>query len=160
MIKLRRKKQRFFTTKEEETIILAIRHAERQTSGEIRVHIQHKLEKEVLVEATMAFHRLKMDRTEERNGVIFFLCPSQKQFAIFGDEGINKKVSDGFWDDVKEILCGDCFAWEFYRDEIKNQTPKLNFGRGWHLRKRFEAPDGKIYSFGKETGEKHVRNSK
>ncbi len=104
MIKLRRKKQRFFTTKEEETIILAIRHAERQTSGEIRVHIQHKLEKEVLVEATMAFHRLKMDRTEERNGVIFFLCPSQKQFAIFGDEGINKKVSDGFWDDVKEIL--------------------------------------------------------
>ena len=65
------------------------------------------------------------------------------------------------WDDVKEILCGDCYAWEFYRDETKNQTPKLNFGRGWHLRKRFEAPDGKVYSFGKEiTGEKNVRNSK
>ena len=65
------------------------------------------------------------------------------------------------WDDVKEILCGDCFAWEFYRDEIKNQTPKLKFGRGWHLRKKFKAPDGKVYSFGKEiTGEKNVRNSK
>ena len=64
------------------------------------------------------------------------------------------------WDDVTEILCGDCFAWESYRDEMKNQTPKLNFGRGWHLRKRFEAPDGTIYSFGKKTGEKNVRNSK
>ena len=65
------------------------------------------------------------------------------------------------WDDVKEILCGDCFAWEFYKNETKTETPKLNFGRGWHLRKRFEAPDGKVYSFGKEiTGEKNVRNSK
>ena len=65
------------------------------------------------------------------------------------------------WDDVTEILCGDCFAWEIYRDEMKNQTPKFNFGRGWHLRKRFEAPDGTIYSFGKKiTGEKNVRNSK
>ena len=52
------------------------------------------------------------------------------------------------WDDVKEILCGDCFAWDIYRDEMKNQTPKLKFGRGWHLRKRFAAPDRKIYSFG------------
>ena len=65
-----------------------------------------------------------------------------------------KKRSIISWDDVKEILCGDCFAWEIYRDEMKNQTPKLNFGRGWHLRKRFEAPDGTIYSFGKKTGEK------
>ena len=32
------------------------------------------------------------------------------------------------WDDVTEILCGDCFAWEIYRDEMKNQTPKFNFG--------------------------------
>ena len=30
------------------------------------------------------------------------------------------------WDDVKEILCGDCYAWEFYRDETKNQTPKFD----------------------------------
>ena len=65
------------------------------------------------------------------------------------------------WDDVKEILCGTCFAWDIYKEEMKTQTPKLKFGRGWHLRKRFEAPDGKIYSFGKEiTGEKNVRNSK
>ena len=72
-----------------------------------------------------------------------------------------KKRSIISWDDVEEILCGDCFAWDIYRDEMKNQTPKLNFGRGWHLRKRFEAPDGTIYSFGKKiTGEKNVRNSK
>ncbi len=104
MIKLRRKKKRFFATKEEETIILAIRHAERQTSGEIRVHVQHTLKMDVLEEAKMAFHRLKMDQTQERNGVIFFLCPERKQFAIYGDEGINEKVPDGFWEEVKQIL--------------------------------------------------------
>lgn len=63
--------------------------------------------------------------------------------------------------DVLEIVCGDCFAWEFYKNEMKNQTPKLNFGRGWHLKKKFKAPDGKVYSFGKEiTGEKNARNTK
>tara|TARA_R100000005_G_scaffold96592_2_gene84901 strand:- start:2013 stop:2396 length:384 start_codon:yes stop_codon:yes gene_type:complete len=63
--------------------------------------------------------------------------------------------------DVLDIVCGDCFARQFYKDEMKNQTPKLNFGRGWHLKKKFKAPDGKVYSFGKEiTGEKDVRDTK
>ena len=65
------------------------------------------------------------------------------------------------WDDVKEILCGDCFAREIFKSETQIQTTKLNFERGWNLKKKFKAPDGTIYSFGKKiTGEKNVRNSK
>ncbi len=99
------KKQHFFSDKEEQEIILAIRHAERKTSGEIRVHVQHFLDTDdVLKDAIKTFFRLKMDHTKERNGVIFFLVPEKKQFAIYGDEGIHQKVSDVFWEDVKEIL--------------------------------------------------------
>ena len=99
------KKQHFFSHKEEQEIILAIRHAERKTSGEIRVHVQHFLDTDdVLKDAIKTFFRLKMDHTKERNGVIFFLVPEKKQFAIYGDEGIHQKVSDVFWKDVKEIL--------------------------------------------------------
>jgi len=99
------KKHHFFSNKEEQQIILAIRHAERKTSGEIRVHVQHFLDTEdVLKEAINTFYRLKMDKTKDRNGVIFFLVPEKKQFAVYGDEGIHQKVSDAFWQDVKDLL--------------------------------------------------------
>ena len=104
MIKLFSKNKRFFSRKEENKIILAIRRAERQTSGEIRVHIQHFLEKDVLEEATQAFFRLKMDHTKERNGIIFFLSPERKKFAVYGDEGIHEKVPPDFWMDVKSSM--------------------------------------------------------
>ena len=98
------KKHEFFSNQEEQEIILAIRHAERQTSGEIRVHVQRFLDKDVLADAIKTFHRLKMDRTKDRNAVIFFLIPEEKQFAVYGDEGIHQKVADVFWNDVKDIL--------------------------------------------------------
>lgn len=99
------KKHKFFSEKQEQDIILAIRHAERQTSGEIRVHVQHFLDgKDVLSGAIKTFHRLKMDKTANRNGVIFFLVPEKKMFAVYGDEGINEKVPSNFWHDVKDIL--------------------------------------------------------
>jgi len=99
------KNRQFFTNKEEQKIILAIRQAERKTSGEIRVHVQQFLDgDDVLKEAVKTFYRLKMDKTKDRNGVIFFLLPKARQFAVYGDEGIHKKVTDIFWADVKEIL--------------------------------------------------------
>jgi len=102
------KKHQFFSDKDEQEIILAIRRAERKTSGEIRVHVQHFLDSEdVLQEAVKAFYRLKMDKTENRNGVIFFLVPEEKQFAVFGDEGIDQKVPTGFWAEVKDVLANE-----------------------------------------------------
>ncbi len=114
------KKRRFFSDKEEQQIILAIRHAERKTSGEIRVHVQHFLDSDdVLKDAVKTFFRLKMDETKERNGVIFFLVPEKKQFAIYGDEGIHQKVSDVFWTDVKEILAGEFRQGHFVAGLVK-----------------------------------------
>jgi len=35
--------------------------------------------------------------------------------------------------------------------KVKVAKPTTGFGRGWHLKKKFVSPDGKVYSFGKLT---------
>ena len=45
-----------------------------------------------------------MNKTAERNGVLFYLAVRDKKFAIIGDAGINSKVPAGFWDSISEIL--------------------------------------------------------
>lgn len=95
---------KFFTKEDEERIIEAIRAAERNTSGEIRVHLEKKLEADVLQEAQQTFAKLGMHKTEARNGVLIFLAPEHRKFAILGDEGINKIVGDNFWQEERDLL--------------------------------------------------------
>ena len=63
----------------------AIRNAELGTSGEIRVHFSKKIVNDVLTDAQAVFKQLKMDATERHNGVLIYIVPSEKQFAIIGD---------------------------------------------------------------------------
>ena len=62
---------------------------ELNTSGEIRVHIDDECKEDVLDKATTVFHRLKMNKTELRNGVLFYLAVNDRKFAILGDKGIH-----------------------------------------------------------------------
>ena len=94
----------FLTKSQEQQIINAIRSAERNTSGEIRVHIEKCSKKETLERAKEVFCYLKMDETEAQNGVLFYLGVHDKKFAIVGDKGINKKAPKDFWDTTKEIV--------------------------------------------------------
>ncbi len=89
---------------EEKEIIEAIRSAEGQTSGEIRVHIQKTLALPVYQEAAKVFLQLGMHKTERRNGVLLFIVPSKRQFAILGDTGINQVVPENFWEDCKNSI--------------------------------------------------------
>ncbi|WP_339839594.1 TPM domain-containing protein [uncultured Flavobacterium sp.] len=98
------KTEDFLTSKQEEKIVEAIRIAEQNTSGEIRVHIEEKSEKPPIERATEVFNTLKMYETEARNGVLFYINVSGNQFAIIGDEGINKVVPTDFWESTKEIV--------------------------------------------------------
>ncbi len=75
----------------------AIRAAEHQTSGEIRVSIAPLFWGNVQRQAEKAFRRLGMTATQGRNGVLFFIVPSRRRFVVLGDEGIHRKVGDQFW---------------------------------------------------------------
>ena len=96
--------RKFLTKDEGDTIINCIKEAENKTSGEIRVHFQKKIKGSVEDAAADTFLRLKMDETSERNGILFFIVPRKKVFAVMGDKGINEVVPDDFWNEIKDLL--------------------------------------------------------
>lgn len=98
------KASEFFTREQQDKIRDAIKEAEDTTSGEIRVHIETNLSGSVLDRAAWIFKRIGMHGTEERNGVLFYLAINNKKFAVIGDQGINAKVPEDFWDKIKNIL--------------------------------------------------------
>ncbi len=94
----------FLTTAEEQEIVQAIALAERNTSGEIRVHIENHSETPPIARAQEVFNFLEMFKTEARNGVLFYVGVADKKFAIIGDIGIDDVVEDDFWDCTKDIV--------------------------------------------------------
>ncbi len=103
----------FFTKEQQSDIMNAVKQAEKETSGEIRVHIETKLNGDVLDRAAWIFGKLGMHKTESRNGVLFYLAVESRQFAIIGDAGINMKVPKGFWDEVKDLMQDEFMKGDF-----------------------------------------------
>ncbi len=95
---------RFFNREEEATIVAAIQAAELATSGEIRVHVEVGARKPALEVATRTFRELGMEKTQDRNGVLILLAVDRREFAILGDEGINKVVPKDFWDTERDLM--------------------------------------------------------
>ena len=95
----------FFGEKEQEHIVATIQQAEKQTSGEIKVHIEKKCSSEnVLDRAKEVFELLNMHLTKDRNGVLFYLAYEDRKFAVLGDKGIYEKVPEDFWNSTKDLL--------------------------------------------------------
>ncbi|MCB2221722.1 MAG: TPM domain-containing protein [Bacteroidetes bacterium] len=97
----------FFNEDEKQDIKLAIKNAELDTSGEIRVHIEDKCKGEVKDRAAYVFKQLGMHKTALRNGVLFYLAVKNRKFAILGDVGINQVVPEDFWDDIRDKMLDD-----------------------------------------------------
>ena len=123
----------FFSHEEGDSIIEAIRLAEMKTSGEIRVHLEEACKNQTFDDAVSVFHRLGMDNTKDRNGVLFFLVPERKEFSIYGDEGIHNKVPEGYWSEITlhvqgqfrngEFACGVCEGVAMVGDKLKTLFP-------------------------------------
>jgi len=94
----------FLTREQEQEIVEAIRLAEKETSGEIRVHIEKETSIDTFARAMEVFHLLKMDQTQLKNGVLIYVAVESHAFAICGDKGIDDVVADDFWDSTKEIM--------------------------------------------------------
>ncbi len=94
----------FLSKEEEQEIVEAIRIAEQNTSGEIRVHIEKTSDGDTFNRAMEVFHYLKMDNTKEQNGVLIYIAVEDKTFVIYGDKGINDVVPNNFWDSTKDLM--------------------------------------------------------
>lgn len=98
------KVEEFLTAAEEQEIVQAILDAEKNTSGEIRVHLEAHTKKELLERAKEVFHFLKMDNTKEENGVLIYVAVNDKKFSIYGDRGIDKVVPENFWNSTRDTI--------------------------------------------------------
>jgi len=94
----------FLSEEEEQEIVKAIRVAEQNTSGEIRIHIEKATQIDAFNRAMEVFHFLKMDNTKLQNGVLIYVAVEDKTFVIYGDKGINDVVSNDFWDTTKDVM--------------------------------------------------------
>ncbi len=88
----------------EKRIVAAIGEAEQHTRAEIRVHLASKVRKDIYTDAVANFKKLGLFKTELRNAVMIYVVPSSKQFAIVGDVGIHEKVTDAFWQEVRDAM--------------------------------------------------------
>lgn len=87
-------------------IVAAIREAEQKTSGEIRVFVSHKSIDDPVAAAQAEFARLDMMKTRERNGVLFFVAPNVRKFAVLGDAGVHQRCGDEFWRELTNEISG------------------------------------------------------
>jgi uncharacterized membrane protein len=125
--------RKFFITEDIEAVTQAIKEAEKETSGEIRVHIEEFCpKKNVLDRAAKIFADLKIHKTELRNGVLIYLAFRDKKFAIIGDKGINRVVEPGFWDTTRDIM-----QEYFRRSEFTNGLVHAIQQAGIQLKKYF-----------------------
>ena len=140
----------YFTEQDKLQITNAIRVAETNTSGEIRLHVENKCPGDVLDRAAFWFEKLEMHKTALRNGVLFYLAVEDRKFAILGDAGINQKVSDDFWETTKEkvivqlkegkfargladgiVMAGEQLKAHFpyQQDDVNELSDEISFGK-------------------------------
>jgi len=108
--------ENFLSEEEEQEIVQAILKAERNTSGEIRVHIESHTRLSHFDRAKEVFHLLKMDNTKDDNGVLIYVAVNDRQFVIYGDKGIDRVTPNNFWEST--------------RDTIQNQFKKADYKQG------------------------------
>jgi len=99
-------------------IAQAIGEAEMRTAGEIRVSIherRHRRERKVPLHelALQEFHRLGMQNTRDRTGILIYILFSERKFHIVADEGIHKVVAEGTWNRIADKMSLRFRAGEF-----------------------------------------------
>jgi uncharacterized membrane protein len=100
------KPKEFLKQLRHDDIVAAIGRAEKHTSGEIRVFISHKQVEEPVAAAQAQFLRLGMEKTRDRNGVLIFLAPASRKFAVIGDTGVHEKCGEIFWQELARAMTG------------------------------------------------------
>ena len=98
--------KKFINQLPHDTLVAAIRDAEKKTSGQIRVLISHKSVADPVAAAQKEFARLGMAKSPERNSVLIFVTPRSRKFAVIGDAGVHAKCGDVFWQELAEAMVG------------------------------------------------------
>lgn len=92
----------FFSESQQTSIVATIKEVERNTSSEVRLHIDTHTKLKALDRAAYLFKQLNMHKTKARNGVLLYMSIQNKSFAVIGDAGIHHFVKDAFWNTCRD----------------------------------------------------------
>lgn len=126
------KVEAFLSQQEEAEIVEAIRVAEKNTSGEIRVHLEAHSESDVFERAAEVFDFLHMNNTKHSNGVLIYVAVEDRALVILGDAGINDVVESNFWESTKDVIIA-----QFKSGNIKKGLVSGILKAGEQLKKHF-----------------------
>lgn len=99
--------ERFLTAAESQRMTEAIARVERGTSAELKLLIVRHCWGKLHEKARRLFYKHGLDRTAERNAVMILLVTSNREFLIFGDQGIHQHVGLNFWLDVRDAMANE-----------------------------------------------------
>ena len=127
------KKREFFSAADKAQIVEAIRMAEKETSGEIRIYVESKnAYVDAIDRAAEVFFKLKMQQTDHRNAVLLYIAMDHHELALFADEGIYQKAGAEYWNAaVKNMIA------QFTKDNISNGIEQCVAQIGQTLKEKF-----------------------
>ena len=127
------KRREFFSAADKTQIVEAIRKAEKETSGEIRIYVESKNPfMDAIDRAAEIFFKLKMHETDHRNAVLLYIAMDHHELALFADEGIYQKAGKEYWDNaVKNMLS------QFTKENISNGIEQCIAQIGQTLKEKF-----------------------
>lgn len=141
---------RYFSPEESELVVQAVREAERQTSGEVRVFVESRCNYvDPIHRAAELFFGLKMEMTDQRNAVLVYLAMRDHQFAVFADEGIYREMGADYWNaEAAKML--DAFKKESYAEGLVTVVKDIGEALKTHfpydrLQDKNELPDDIIF---------------
>ena len=111
--------KRFLDRLDRDRIVAAIQAAESRCRGEIRVHASNRAVADVQKAAARQFEKLGMAGTAEGTGVLIFVAPLSRNFAILGDHGIHARCGDELWREVAAAMEKDFRAGRFGEGIVK-----------------------------------------
>ena len=97
----------FLAALDDERIVAAIQAAETRSRGEIRVHVTEQPVTDAQASAAHTFETIGMAGTTERNGVMIYVAPVSRRFAVIGDAGIHGLVPPTWWTELAEAMAAE-----------------------------------------------------
>jgi len=116
--------KKYLSKEELDFITNHIAEIEKFTSGEIRIcfkmkkaWVERKLSSREL--AIKEFHKLGMQNTKDKTGVLLYILFKDRKFEVVADKGINEKISEEKWTVITNHLINEFKAGNFKAGIVK-----------------------------------------
>lgn len=88
--------------------------AEQMTSAEFKIVVCKRAWLGISKKAISIFKKFHLDKTQDRNAVLFLIIEKDKQLLIYGDKGIHEKTGISHWENIKNKVIDDFKNNDYY----------------------------------------------